>query len=201
MRSSLRSSRKARSPSSTDMKIVSASAVLPLVGRISATMPVTPWRRLRPDWLGEYPSASAAASTRCRVSSLTSLRPLSARETVPIEAVIHTLGPEEYLPRVDWLGFAREQTMNWDELGAGYPLDPGPEAKTGVPDYVVLSDKSWPRRADAERPILDRLLSGEAGYAVVFDQERRPALQAWLPGAWMELRVSPRIVILARDRD
>lgn len=123
------------------------------------------------------------------------------RETVPVEAVIHTLGPEEYLPRVDWLGFAREQTMNWDELGAGYPLDPGPEAKTGVPDYVVLSDKSWPRRADAERPILDRLLSGEAGYAVVFDQERRPALQAWLPGAWMELRVSPRIVILARDRD
>ena len=120
------------------------------------------------------------------------------REAVPVDAVVHTLGPEEYLPRVAWLGFAREQTMNWDELGAGYPLEPSPEAREGVPDYVVLSDKSWPRQADPERPILDRLLSGEAGYTVVFDQERRPALQGWLPGAWMELRVSPRIVILAR---
>ena len=35
------------------MKMVSASAILPLVGRISAIMPVTPWRRLLPDWLGE----------------------------------------------------------------------------------------------------------------------------------------------------
>ncbi len=120
------------------------------------------------------------------------------REHAPLDAVVHTLGPEEYLPRVAYLGFDREQTMNWDELGPGYPLEPSPEAKEGVPDYVVMSEKSWPRDDDEEWPIFQRLMREEAGYAIRFDAEHRPALESWLPGAWLELRVSPRIVILER---
>lgn len=55
------------------------------IGITSATVPVRPRRRLRPDWLAEYPSEAAVSSTSLRVASLTSPRAFMARDTVAID--------------------------------------------------------------------------------------------------------------------
>lgn len=103
------------------------------------------------------------------------------------------VGSEHYLPRTWHLGPIESERLLWEDSEAW-------DLEAWQPDWLILSSKSFVDLVGAEADARDRLLTGEAGYAVVWDQQQ-PAPLSWLPGAFVESRVSPRIVILRRDPD
>ena len=103
------------------------------------------------------------------------------------------VGSEHYLPRTWRLGPIESERLLWEDSEAW-------DLEAWQPDWLILSSKSFVDLVGAEADARDRLLTGEAGYAVVWDQQQ-PAPLSWLPGAFVESRVSPRIVILRRDPD
>lgn len=85
------------------------------------------------------------------------------------------------------------------------PLTPGPAA----PDWLLLSSRSIPPTDTPGGVLVKRLLAGDAGYDLRWDSDRafpgvtrhsdRPSpLGRWLPGDYVEYRISPRIWVLQK---
>ena len=79
----------------------------------------------------------------------------------------------------------------------------------GAPEWLLLSSRSVPPAGTAGFLLQDRLRGGRAGYDLIWDSndaypgiaregERASPLSAWLPGLFIERRVSPRIWVLRK---
>jgi hypothetical protein len=82
---------------------------------------------------------------------------------------------------------------------------PGPAA----PDWLLLSSRSLPPADTPGAVLIQRLLAGDAGYDLRWDSDQafpgvarrsdRPSpLGRWLPGTYVEVRISPRIWVLQK---
>jgi hypothetical protein len=112
---------------------------------------------------------------------------------LPLDAPVLAIGREHYLPRIQPLGFSEYENERWKDL-----LD-SPELLDEA-QILVLSSKSFEDLQGEQAALRDEILSGRAGFQNIWDRSPYSPMESFLPGAWLEPRVSPRVVILRRPR-
>lgn len=113
------------------------------------------------------------------------------------EAVV-AMDESRYLPRLETMGLADLRFVDWRDLDD--PEEgPGALAALAGARWIVLSDKAAARQTGAAGALRDRLLDGREGFAVAWEGRAVAPFESWLPWAWVESRVSPRVWVLRRS--
>jgi hypothetical protein len=110
---------------------------------------------------------------------------------LPLDAPVLAVGREHYLPRIQPLGFSEYENERWKDLVEAPEL-------LGEAEVLVLAGKSFEDLRGEQAELRDEILSGRAGFENIWDRSPYSPMEGWLPGAWLEPRVSPRVVILRR---
>lgn len=117
---------------------------------------------------------------------------------VPPNARIVAMDESRHLPRLETMGLSNLVIVDWEDLA--HPEDgAAAHAEVHSADWIVISDKTADKQTGLPGAVRDALLSGEGGYRVVWEHESTPPFNSWLPWAWVESRVSPRVWVLQRN--
>ncbi|MBK7780181.1 MAG: glycosyltransferase family 39 protein [Ardenticatenia bacterium] len=116
---------------------------------------------------------------------------------VPPHARVVAMDESRHLPRLETMSLSDLVIVDWKDLD--HPED-GTEAIATVhsADWIVISDKTADKQTGRPAAVRDALLSGESGYLVAWEHQNTPPFNSWLPWAWVESRVSPRVWVLRR---
>ena len=119
------------------------------------------------------------------------------RGHVPLTDAIVAMDESRYLPRLETMGLTDLSVVDWRDLDDPQEL-PGALADIGRARWIVLSDKAAAKQTGAAGALRDRLLNGKAGFTTAWEGRSAAPFDHWLPGAWVESRVSPRVWLLRR---
>lgn len=120
------------------------------------------------------------------------------RQHVDRSEPVVAMDESRYLPRLETMGLADLRFIDWRDLDD--PEEgPGALAALAGARWIVLSDKAAARQTGAAGALRDRLLDGREGFAVAWEGRAVAPFEAWLPWAWVESRVSPRVWVLRRS--
>jgi len=119
------------------------------------------------------------------------------RRQVAMDDAVVAMDESRYLPRLETMGLTDLRFVDWRDLD-----DPeeGTAAMAALDRarWIVLSDKAAARQTGAAGALRDRLLDGSEGFEVAWEGRATAPFDAWLPWAWVESRVSPRVWVLRR---
>ncbi len=119
-------------------------------------------------------------------------------EHVPSDARVVAMDESRHLPRLETMGLSRLVVVDWQDLA--HPEDgAAAHAEVHSADWIVISGKTADKQTGLPGAVRDALLSGEKGYRVAWEHESRPPFNGWLPWAWVESRVGPRVWVLQRN--
>jgi hypothetical protein len=113
------------------------------------------------------------------------------RENVETEARIGVYGTVQHLPRLAWLGHEVERIPD-EEVGES-------GLRERRPDYLVLSSLYYHRFKGKRQDWRERLVSGAAGYRVVWQGRGHSPLEPWMGHRYALADVNPNLIILERD--
>lgn len=113
------------------------------------------------------------------------------------ESLVVGMDESRHLPRIETLGIGKATIIDWEETVG----EAGREAREQVQaaDVLIISGKTADRLEGEEAELRDRLLAGAAGHSLAWQSRDGSPFGEWLPGAWVEERVSPEIRILVRE--
>lgn len=119
------------------------------------------------------------------------------RRNIPPGEPVVAMDESRYLPRLETMGLTQLSVVDWRDLD-----DPEEQADAladiDAARWIVLSDKAAAKQTGEAGALRDRLLGGSAGFVVAWEGRSAAPMDAWLPGAWVEARVSPRVWVLRR---
>ncbi len=119
------------------------------------------------------------------------------RTLLRADTVVVGMDESRHLPRLETMGLGQVEIIDWDEtVGEG-----GREAleRVEAAEVIVISGKTADGLKGPAAGLRDRLLQGDAGHRLAWRSAARLPFGTWLPGAWVEQRVSPDIRILVRE--
>ena len=120
------------------------------------------------------------------------------RANVPPDARVVAMDESRHLPRLETMNLSDLVIVDWEDLDH---LEKGTQVIDTVhtADWIVIADKTANKQTGPPAAVRDALLSGEGGYRVAWEHQSTPPFNSWLPWAWVESRVSPRVWILQRN--
>lgn len=119
------------------------------------------------------------------------------RNLLRADTVVVGMDESRHLPRLETMGLGQVEIIDWDETVG----DEGRDARERVEaaEVIVISGKTADQLEGPAAELRDRLLRGARGHRMAWRSEARLPFGDWLPGAWVEQRVSPDIRILVRE--
>jgi len=108
---------------------------------------------------------------------------------VPRQARVVAIGSPSYLPRLAYLGYAPQRL---DDDDASLPAILAEDA-----DVVVMARRSRAAAADGASMLVDQLVG--SGYTIAYEATIRAPLAPFIGTDFIETRVIPRAMILARE--